>query len=129
MKENLDEKLIREMLQKGTEMKAPEDLRSQILQRWQFEEERMPSIEPVLPRLTWWILGCFFAGLFIWGFSKMSLSGVNSKLAILSEQVLENLEYSIVGFEGIVVPSVAVLVLMVLINTVLLRYQILQQRV
>lgn len=38
--------------------------------------------------------------------------GANSEMATLLEQVLENLEFSIVGIEGIVFPTTAVLVIM-----------------
>lgn len=129
MKENIDEKLIKEILQKGTEMKAPIDLSSRIFDRWQLEEDSLPSFAPILPRLTWWILAFFFAGLFIWGFSKMSFSSVNSEISILMDQVLGNVEYAMVGFEGIVFPTVAVLVIMVLLNAFLLKYRIMQPRV
>ena len=127
MKKNLDEILIKEILQKGTEMTAPIDLSSRIIARWQLEEECIPFYIPVLPRLTWWILAFFFAGLFIWGFSKMSFSGVNTEVAILMEQIIENLEYSIVSNEGVVFPTIAVLVIMVLINAFLLKFRILQR--
>ena len=129
MKKDIDEKLIKQILQKGTEIKAPKDLSARILDRWQLEEERLPSFAPVFPRLTWWILGFFFSALFIWGFSKMSFTGGGTEMAMLIEQFLENLEYTVVGLEEIVFPTTAVLVIMVLINSFLLRYRCLEKRV
>jgi hypothetical protein len=129
MKENLDEKLITEILIKGTEMKAPKDLSKRILDRWKLEEESVLSFTPIFPKLTWWILAFLFAGLFIWGFSKMSFPDANLDIAIFMDQVLENLEYSMLGFEEIVLPTVVVLVIMVSLNTFLLKSQIFQRSV
>ena len=70
-----------------------------------------------------------FASLFIWGFSKMSFPDGNSGIVIFMEQVLENIEYAIMGNEGIVFPTVAVLVIMVLINAFMLRFRIPQRRI
>ncbi len=116
MTEEQDHKSIKEILCKGSNHKAPFDMRDRVLVAWKSQESAISPYKPIIPRWFWWIPGIVLVGIYAYGFLSNSGGQMNSKWSNYLDPLMENLSTSIANLQLIVLPCIAVILLLILIN-------------
>ena len=121
MEDNKD--LIKSILERGTEAKAPADLSSRVLASWKAELSKPKVYAPLIPKFVWWILGVTFCSAFVWVLNSSSSSATPSKVTGLLENFTPHFTLSIPQINPVMIMAVAVLGMMIMLNALILRHQ------
>jgi hypothetical protein len=118
---NKDDKIIKDILSKATEQKAPSNMSFQVLEAWKKEQSQALAVKPIMPKWLVWTMGLSVVSAVVWFLFTSSESVIIPDYASGLSSTAEGIGSALSSVNMYTVMSVLALGIMVMVSGFLIN--------